>query len=197
MGSTNRGASVRRYWTAILQLLANCWYSSTGRKRGLPLRSVVVKVFRLRGSEKFVPAGWRFEASEFLERQVEVARLNNPGLKVRQESIYELTHSDETFDLVFLLEVLEHLDSPDAGLVEVLRILRPGGYLIAGVPREPLWRVLNMMRGKYLRALGNTPGHLNHWSSRGFRRYLTRSFGTIVTSRLPVPWVIVLAQKQG
>ena len=42
------------------------------------------------------------------------------------------------------------------------------GYLLVCVPREPLWRGLNMARGAYLKDLGNTPGHLNHWSKRSF-----------------------------
>ena len=38
------------------------------------------------------------------------------------------------------------------------------------MPREPLWRGLNMARGAYLKDLGNTPGHVNHWSKRSFHR---------------------------
>jgi hypothetical protein len=43
-------------------------------------------------------------------------------------------------------------------------------HLLVSVPREPLWRMLNMARGAYWPALGNTPGHLNHWSRRSFVR---------------------------
>ncbi len=43
-------------------------------------------------------------------------------------------------------------------------------HLLVSVPREPLWRALNMARGAYWRELGNTPGHLNHWSRRSFVR---------------------------
>lgn len=135
------------------------------------------------------------QASEYVPDQVLLARQNNPTIDVMHESIYELTHSPDTFDIVFLLEVLEHLDYPGEALREVARVLKPGGYLIAGVPREPLWRVLNMARGKYLRNLGNTPGHLNHWSKRGFSRYMARSFGEVVATRSPVPWTLVLARN--
>ena len=41
--------------------------------------------------------------------------------------------------------------------------------LLVSVPREPLWRGLNMARGAYMRDLGNTPGHVNHWSKRALR----------------------------
>jgi hypothetical protein len=30
------------------------------------------------------------------------------------------------------------------------------------VPREPIWRIGNMARGRYLGDLGNTPGHIQH-----------------------------------
>ena len=43
-------------------------------------------------------------------------------------------------------------------------------HLLVSVPREPLWRGLNMARGAYLKDLGNTPGHVNHWSKRTFVR---------------------------
>ena len=57
--------------------------------------------------------------------------------------------------------------SPEATLAEMARVARR--HLLVSVPREPLWRGLNMARGAYLRDLGNTPGHVNHWSKRGVR----------------------------
>jgi SAM-dependent methyltransferase len=142
-----------------------------------------------------LPATVGFEASEYVPEQVSSARENNPGMSVIQESVYELSHGPARFDLVFLLEVLEHLDYPDRALQEIARVLKPGGRLIAGVPREPLWRALNMARGSYLTSLGNTPGHLNHWSKRGFIRYVGANFGTVVASRSPIPWTLVLARN--
>jgi SAM-dependent methyltransferase len=144
---------------------------------------------------RLLPATVGFEASEYLPAQVSSARENNPGMSVIQESVYELSHGPGTFDLVFLLEVLEHLDYPDRALLEIARVLKPGGHLIAGVPREPLWRALNMARGKYVASLGNTPGHLNHWSKRGFIRYVGADFGRVVASRSPIPWTLVLARN--
>ncbi len=37
-------------------------------------------------------------------------------------------------------------------------------HVLVSVPREPLWRAVNMARGAYWRELGNTPGHVNHFS---------------------------------
>lgn len=142
-----------------------------------------------------LPDNCDLAASEYVEQLVPVAQKNNPGLQIIQESAYETKHKDETFDIVFLLEVLEHLDFPDKALQELSRILKKDGYLILGVPREPLWCGLNMVRGKYLKSFGNTPGHLNHWSTSGVQRFIQKHFGPVHYVRTPLPWTIVAAQR--
>ncbi len=69
----------------------------------------------------------------------------------------------------------------------------PRHYLLVSVPREPLWRALNVARGAYIRDLGNTPGHLNHWSRRSFEALLGR-YGEVVQARSPFPWTMLLVQ---
>ncbi len=143
----------------------------------------------------FMPPSVRLEASEYVGRQIAAAEANNPGMRITEESIYDLQHADASFDLVFLLEVLEHLDFPDKGLLELKRVTKPGGYLVLGVPREPLWCALNMARGKYLKHFGNTPGHLNHWSTSGVRKYVEQHFGPVLEVKTPLPWTLLLARK--
>jgi SAM-dependent methyltransferase len=143
-----------------------------------------------------LPPQATFTASEYVADLVPKAAGRNQNVAVLQESAYELTHPDGSFDVVFLLEVLEHLDYPDKALREIARILKPNGYLIVGVPREPLWCMLNLARGKYVAHFGNTTGHLNHWSKYTLRRYLEKNFGPVRQTRSPLPWTIVLAQKQ-
>ncbi len=67
------------------------------------------------------------------------------------------------------------------------------GWLLVSVPREPLWRALNMARGAYVRDLGNTPGHVNHWSKRAFESLLSR-YGTVEEARSPFPWTMLLVR---
>jgi 2-polyprenyl-3-methyl-5-hydroxy-6-metoxy-1,4-benzoquinol methylase len=93
--------------------------------------------------------------------------------------------------LVVCCEVLEHLDDPARGVDTLARLARP--CLIASVPREPIWRVLNLARGKYIADLGNTPGHVNHWSRRGFLDVLSQRFD-IVDVRTPLPWTMALCR---
>jgi 2-polyprenyl-3-methyl-5-hydroxy-6-metoxy-1,4-benzoquinol methylase len=142
-----------------------------------------------------LPGHVHLQASEYVDNLVPLAQAKNPQVPVRQESIYQTRHKDNTFDMIFLLEVLEHLDYPDNALEELQRIIKPGGYLILGVPREPLWCLLNMARGKYLTHFGNTPGHLNHWSTITVRRYIEQWFGDVKYTKTPLPWTLVAAQK--
>ena len=66
-------------------------------------------------------------------------------------------------------------------------------WLIASVPREPLWRALNLARLSYVGDLGNTPGHLNHWSKRGLRAVSGARF-EVVEVRSPTPWTMALCR---
>ncbi len=95
------------------------------------------------------------------------------------------------FDLVLAIEVLEHVPDPTAALRELARVGR--GSFVLSVPREPIWRVANMARGKYIGDLGNTPGHIQHWSHRAFRRFVGSQFA-VVTTRAPFPWTMVAAR---
>lgn len=101
-----------------------------------------------------------------------------------------LPFPDAAFDLVLAIEVFEHLPQPDAAMAELARVC--SGALIASVPFEPIWRLGNMVRGRYLRDLGNTPGHINHWSHRGFTTLVAAHFD-VVDRAAPLPWTMVLA----
>jgi 2-polyprenyl-3-methyl-5-hydroxy-6-metoxy-1,4-benzoquinol methylase len=89
------------------------------------------------------------------------------------------------------VEVLEHVPEPEETVAEMARVAR--SHLLVSVPREPLWRGLNLARGAYVRELGNTPGHVNHWSKRSFVSMLRRH-GTIEEARSPFPWSMVLVR---
>jgi len=95
--------------------------------------------------------------------------------------------------LVVCCEVLEHLDDPEQGLQTLAGLADP--WLLCSVPREPLWRFLNVARAHYLADLGNTPGHLNHWSKRGFIAFMSQRFD-VVESRSPIPWTMLLCRRR-
>jgi 2-polyprenyl-3-methyl-5-hydroxy-6-metoxy-1,4-benzoquinol methylase len=127
--------------------------------------------------EDSIQAGWS-------ERQA-------PNLEYRVMRAENLPFADGEFDLASAVEVLEHVPDPEHTLSEMARCA--GRHLLVSVPREPLWRMLNMARGAYWPALGNTPGHLNHWSRRSFIELLSRH-GEVVEVRSPFPWTMLLVR---
>jgi SAM-dependent methyltransferase len=116
---------------------------------------------------------------------------HRPNLEFRVEEASSLSFADGEFDAAAAIEVLEHVPDPEATLSEMARVARR--WLLVSVPREPLWRALNMARGAYWGSLGNTPGHLNHWSRRGFVELLGR-YGTVQETRSPFPWTMLLVR---
>ncbi len=104
-----------------------------------------------------------------------------------------LPFADGAIDLVVCLEVLEHVPGPERALAELARVC--GGTAVMSVPREPIWRMGNMARRRYLGDLGNTPGHVNHWSGRAFERFVRRRFEIERTLR-PLPWTMVRAHPR-
>jgi 2-polyprenyl-3-methyl-5-hydroxy-6-metoxy-1,4-benzoquinol methylase len=93
-------------------------------------------------------------------------------------------------DLVMMLEVLEHLEDPESMLEDLSTLTTE--HVLLSVPREPLFRTMNLLRLKNVRDLGNDPEHINHWSARAFVGMVSRHFDVVATAR-PFPWTMVLA----
>ena len=127
--------------------------------------------------ERSIQAGW--------------AQRKAPNLEYRVMRAENLPFSGNEFDVVTAIEVLEHVPDPEHTLAEMARCAER--RLLVSVPREPLWRMLNMARGAYWSDLGNTPGHLNHWSKRSFAQLLSR-YGEVAEARSPFPWTMLLVR---
>jgi 2-polyprenyl-3-methyl-5-hydroxy-6-metoxy-1,4-benzoquinol methylase len=123
--------------------------------------------------------------------KAEWATRQRPNLEYRTMLAENMPFADGEFDMACAIEVLEHVPDPAHTVAEMARVARR--HLLVSVPREPLWRMLNMARGAYLSELGNTPGHVNHWSKRSFVRLLSQH-GEIVEKRSPFPWTMLLVR---
>jgi 2-polyprenyl-3-methyl-5-hydroxy-6-metoxy-1,4-benzoquinol methylase len=117
-----------------------------------------------------------------------------PNLEYMVMKAENLPFADGEFELASAIEVLEHVPDPAHTVAEMARVASK--HLLVSVPREPLWRGLNMARGAYLKDLGNTPGHLNHWSKRSFVQLLSKH-GEVVEARSPFPWTMLLVRLGG
>jgi len=130
----------------------------------------------------------RFEACDV---ELRPAPDLDPQIALREASIYALPYAPASFDLVICCEVLEHLADPVAGLAELARV--SARHVLLSTPWEPIWRVMNLARGRYLHDLGNTPGHIQHFSRRAIRELAARHL-QVLQLRRPLPWTVILGE---
>ena len=123
--------------------------------------------------------------------QAEWEQRKAPNLEYRIMKAERMPFADSEFDVATAIEVLEHVPDAEHTVAEMARCASK--WLLVSVPREPLWRIVNVARGAYWRDLGNTPGHVNHWSKRSFVQLLSR-YGTVVEARSPFPWTMLLVR---
>lgn len=83
-----------------------------------------------------------------------------------------LSFEDESFDLVFSTEVIEHLVQHDVMLQEAYRVLRPGGRLVLSTPNSAFWvyRLASLV-GKPVSELQH-PMHLRFFSQSSLRKVM-------------------------
>jgi 2-polyprenyl-3-methyl-5-hydroxy-6-metoxy-1,4-benzoquinol methylase len=155
-----------------------------GCGEGFLTRQLAADGYRVRGSD-LSPA----TIAEARRRSAGIA----PPIAFQVADLYRLEPGRDAAELVICCEVLEHLPDTARALDVLARLARP--HLIASVPKEPLWRILNVVRGKYWSELGNTPGHLQHWSGSAFTALLEQRFD-LVEVRAPLPWTMALCRAR-
>ncbi|SDH35653.1 class I SAM-dependent methyltransferase [Pseudomonas abietaniphila] len=138
-------------------------------------------------SNKFNVRGCDISASSLAVAKAE-AEKRSLVMPVNLKSVYELNPEEDSADTVLCCEVLEHLTDPEEAVRKLISITRKD--LIVSVPNEPIWHILNMARGKYFTALGNTPGHYQHWTSKQFVKFISQH-AEIISVKTPLPWTLV------
>jgi SAM-dependent methyltransferase len=123
------------------------------------------------------------------------ARARAAGLEVFCGTLAQAGHAADSFDVVTLWNVLDHLAEPLAELREIFRVLRPGGRVCFRVPNASF----HLRAKRALRLLGAlgvrdvTTFHLISLTPRTARLLLERSgFGAVRVENSPLssvnPW---------
>jgi 2-polyprenyl-3-methyl-5-hydroxy-6-metoxy-1,4-benzoquinol methylase len=138
--------------------------------------------------------GLSARGSDFSSQIIKIANANAKEQNLDMDlfevrSVYDLTPENDGADLVVCCEVLEHLEFPEQALHALQKVVSQ--RLILSVPREPIWCTLNLVRGKYIPKLGNTPGHIQHWSKRAFIQLVSKYF-KVIEAKNPLPWTMLL-----
>jgi 2-polyprenyl-3-methyl-5-hydroxy-6-metoxy-1,4-benzoquinol methylase len=133
------------------------------------------------------------DLSKFLADEAALRLGEQSRLKISQLDIYDLEGEQYRSDVVVCCEVLEHLERPEEGLRRLAQVTNE--FAILSVPREPNFRMLNFVRGQHFSSWGNAPGHVQHWSTVSFLRFLVPEFEVLQVKAL-LPWTVVLARPK-
>ncbi len=136
-----------------------------------------------------------FKACDFSHQVIEIAKNRHPNLPINfyVRDIYDIGDY-ESADLIICCEVLEHLQDPEAAL-ELISSLSPR-YALFSVPREPIWRIMNLAVLKNISEMGNTPGHIRHWNSWQFYSLLSKYFHVVTTTKPARVWSMALCRAK-
>ena len=111
------------------------------------------------GLQAYLPPGIRYQGMDI---SPEFAA---PAIVIQDISA-GIPFPDASFDLVFCIEVLEHVPNPFGALTEIHRVLRPGGVLALSVPnpyhaKELIWNLLR---------IPDRQGHIYGWTRQNMTK---------------------------
>jgi len=73
---------------------------------------------------------------DFESKRLTLAKRDYPGIYFIQGNAIRLPFSDDSFDIVIMFEVIEHIASQDILISEIKRVVRPNGLLICSTPHK-------------------------------------------------------------
>jgi 2-polyprenyl-3-methyl-5-hydroxy-6-metoxy-1,4-benzoquinol methylase len=132
--------------------------------------------------------GWDCYGIEISEFAADYAK-SRFGLRVQSVPLEDADFEPESFDVVTLWNVIEHLDDPAAAVRQIYRILKPGGLIVltTGDAESPLAR---LQGGKWRMLM--PPIHLSHFSPATIKYLMESSKLTVVEQTWALPFESLL-----
>jgi 2-polyprenyl-3-methyl-5-hydroxy-6-metoxy-1,4-benzoquinol methylase len=137
--------------------------------------------------------GKQLEGVDYLDLAIKLGKKEHPQLTLKKGSIYDLKYKANSFDVVICSEVLEHVDDPEKGFEELVRVSKK--YVVLSVPNEPFFMLGNLLRGKNISRFGNDIEHINHWTFWQFEKFVGKKL-KVKKALHPTPWTLIVAEKK-
>ena len=159
---------------------------------------VIPLVFRKMGFDVYAVDTWneydeKYDNGMGIQEDI-IERLEDAGIHLKYCDVLKepLPFADDSFDMILLLDVIEHLNAPKKCLQELKRVLRKDGYLVITTPN------LATLKNRICVLLGrsnhvglecwynNVPffGHIREYTVDEVKQMLAWEGFTIVTSKL-------------
>ncbi len=81
----------------------------------------------VKNAENLTCTDWSAEMVEETKRRLK----DFPNVKVEQANCFQLQYADDSFDTVFMANLLHIIPNPEKALIEAKRVLKPNGQVIA------------------------------------------------------------------
>jgi 2-polyprenyl-3-methyl-5-hydroxy-6-metoxy-1,4-benzoquinol methylase len=134
---------------------------------------------------------WNLEGIDLDRRAVDAA--TRAGLKVHLGSVEEIDLPTESYDLVFMIQTIEHVEKPDAVLRAIYRLLRKGGRLVIVTDNTGSFD-FKFFKSRYWGGY-HFPRHFNLFNRKSLTKLAEKTgfeMADLITIVSPVNWVYTI-----
>lgn len=129
-------------------------------------------------------AGWDVSGLDISQRAVELAQQVLHESQIHCGTLDKTPWPDNTFDMITIWEVIEHVHDPLAMVRNAARLIKAGGYLAVSTPDWGAWAVRRHPKENYW-----PPFHLLFFNEQSIRKLMSLAGLEIVTIvRNTIPW---------
>lgn len=116
-----------------------------------------------------------FKAIDIMQEAIDLSQKKYSNLRNLSFQKIDFIHDcmPNQFDLIMCLQTLEHIEDKFIRLFCEKIFSGAKNAVIVSVPHEPYWCLANIIRLKYWSRMGNTPHHIQHWTQKSFKKFIS------------------------